>query len=104
MEFYVFFIMRRRPPRLTLTDTLFPYTTLFRSVVDPTDGIERLSADIDFTDAQAEHPDRLSGRRRGLRAGVAVQAKDRGRLRDRGRRHWSRGRQDRKSTRLNSSH
>src|SRR3546814_11792597 len=23
--------MRRRPPRATLTDTLFPYTTLFRS-------------------------------------------------------------------------
>src|SRR3546814_15394935 len=26
--------MIRRPPRSTLTDTLFPYTTLFRSVVD----------------------------------------------------------------------
>src|SRR3546814_14817265 len=26
--------MRRRPPRSTRTDTLFPYTTLFRSVVD----------------------------------------------------------------------
>src|SRR3546814_4593386 len=25
--------MRRRPPRSTLTDTLFPYTTLFRSIV-----------------------------------------------------------------------
>src|SRR3546814_2113924 len=24
--------MRRRPPRSTLTDTLFPYTTLFRSI------------------------------------------------------------------------
>src|SRR3546814_11890331 len=24
--------MRRRPPRFTRTDTLFPYTTLFRSV------------------------------------------------------------------------
>src|SRR3546814_13467297 len=24
--------MRRRPPRLTRTDTLFPYTTLFRSL------------------------------------------------------------------------
>src|SRR3546814_14633699 len=28
---YVFVLMRRRPPRSTLTDTLFPYTTLFRS-------------------------------------------------------------------------
>src|SRR3546814_20586915 len=26
--------MLRRPPRATRTDTLFPYTTLFRSVVD----------------------------------------------------------------------
>src|SRR3546814_9537906 len=26
-----FFVMRRRPPRSTRTDTLFPYTTLFRS-------------------------------------------------------------------------
>src|SRR3546814_3865630 len=27
--------MIRRPPRSTRTDTLFPYTTLFRSVEDP---------------------------------------------------------------------
>src|SRR3546814_16592194 len=27
----VFVLMRRRPPRSTRTDTLFPYTTLFRS-------------------------------------------------------------------------
>src|SRR3546814_18688596 len=29
--FFVFFLMIRRPPRSTRTDTLFPYTTLFRS-------------------------------------------------------------------------
>src|SRR3546814_1776725 len=29
--FYIFFLMIRRPPRSTRTDTLFPYTTLFRS-------------------------------------------------------------------------
>src|SRR3546814_12646013 len=29
----VFFLMIRRPPRSTRTDTLFPYTTLFRSQV-----------------------------------------------------------------------
>src|SRR3546814_6391311 len=29
--FYFFFLMIRRPPRSTRTDTLFPYTTLFRS-------------------------------------------------------------------------
>src|SRR3546814_1375657 len=28
--------MIRRPPRSTRTDTLFPYTTLFRSVIDRT--------------------------------------------------------------------
>src|SRR3546814_1575802 len=28
---FVFFLMIRRPPRSTRTDTLFPYTTLFRS-------------------------------------------------------------------------
>src|SRR3546814_145001 len=30
----VFFLMIRRPPRSTRTDTLFPYTTLFRSSSD----------------------------------------------------------------------
>src|SRR3546814_13231400 len=29
-----FFLMIRRPPRSTRTDTLFPYTTLFRSNCD----------------------------------------------------------------------
>src|SRR3546814_14947432 len=29
--FGIFFLMIRRPPRSTRTDTLFPYTTLFRS-------------------------------------------------------------------------
>src|SRR3546814_10693878 len=29
---FFFFLMFRRPPRSTRTDTLFPYTTLFRSV------------------------------------------------------------------------
>src|SRR3546814_3115727 len=29
-----FFLMIRRPPRSTRTDTLFPYTTLFRSAPD----------------------------------------------------------------------
>src|SRR3546814_14357965 len=28
-----FFLMIRRPPRSTRTDTLFPYTTLFRSIL-----------------------------------------------------------------------
>src|SRR3546814_8681707 len=31
MSSILFFLMIRRPPRSTRTDTLFPYTTLFRS-------------------------------------------------------------------------
>src|SRR3546814_15934588 len=31
LSFLFFFLMIRRPPRSTRTDTLFPYTTLFRS-------------------------------------------------------------------------
>src|SRR3546814_1609423 len=31
---FVCFLMIRRPPRSTRTDTLFPYTTLFRSLAD----------------------------------------------------------------------
>src|SRR3546814_6724423 len=30
-HYFFFFLMIRRPPRSTRTDTLFPYTTLFRS-------------------------------------------------------------------------
>src|SRR3546814_5270613 len=32
---FFFFLMIRRPPRSTRTDTLFPYTTLFRSTWGP---------------------------------------------------------------------
>src|SRR3546814_6613471 len=42
--FLVFFLMIRRPPRSTRTDTLFPYTTLFRSVV-----VGLLSSAIPYT-------------------------------------------------------
>src|SRR3546814_12179502 len=35
----VFFLMIRRPPRSTRTDTLFPYTTLFRSIVQDVDAV-----------------------------------------------------------------
>src|SRR3546814_10931078 len=34
ITFIVLFLMIRRPPRSTRTDTLFPYTTLFRSCTD----------------------------------------------------------------------
>src|SRR3546814_11799006 len=40
---FFFFLMIRRPPRSTRTDTLLPYTTLFRSLVadDQPLGLER---------------------------------------------------------------
>src|SRR3546814_11822830 len=37
---FFFFLMIRRPPRSTRTDTLFPYTTLFRSQGNPLDWFE----------------------------------------------------------------
>src|SRR3546814_11141174 len=37
---FFFFLMIRRPPRSTRTDTLFPYTTLFRSNRLPIDDRE----------------------------------------------------------------
>src|SRR6056297_1612250 len=49
-----FFLMIRRPPRSTRTDTLFPYTTLFRSRqhLDPVtvgqDVGQRNNASVDF--------------------------------------------------------
>src|SRR3546814_14768451 len=44
MHVLFFFLMIRRPPRSTRTDTLFPYTTLFRSILTvesqtPTDDV-----------------------------------------------------------------
>src|SRR3546814_6466815 len=48
-----FFLMTRRPPRSTRTDTLFPYTTLFRSGVDVADGPVGVVAErIDRLDRQ----------------------------------------------------
>src|SRR3546814_2905098 len=40
--------MIRRPPRSTRTDTLFPYTTLFRSSSPPCEPGPALSPDSDF--------------------------------------------------------
>src|SRR3546814_1193825 len=46
--------MIRRPPRSTRTDTLFPYTTLFRSGAHAVDG-EQLRAHIHQLQALQEH-------------------------------------------------
>src|SRR3546814_17939588 len=60
-ESCVFFLMIRRPPRSTRTDTLFPYTTLFRSRDDaarmaPTRDAVRLSRSGDRRLRQCGHP------------------------------------------------
>src|SRR3546814_3625968 len=53
--YIVFFLMIRRPPRSTRTDTLFPYTTLFRSRPDPLFGIG--GGGILFRDCRMPAPD-----------------------------------------------
>src|SRR3546814_12205260 len=98
--------MIRRPPRSTRTDTLFPYTTLFRSadphpVVDVNSGAVLLmyhrfgeddlpSTSIRLSQFEAHLAELTSGRYRVMALPEIV-----ARLR---------AGQDRKSTRLNSSH
>src|SRR3546814_14271403 len=53
---YVFFLMIRRPPRSTRTDTLFPYTTLFRSRLAGLD--QALDARHGFQHQAVHLPDR----------------------------------------------
>src|SRR3546814_11889113 len=43
--FFFFFLMIRRPPRSTRTDTLFPYTTLFRSGLHRFELVEEIHVD-----------------------------------------------------------
>src|SRR3546814_4055694 len=56
--------MIRRPPRFTLTDTLFPYTTLFRS----------LRADVDGVELALDHLGAVAGHHLGQRARVDLVA------------------------------
>src|SRR3546814_18039311 len=98
MCFVFFFLMIRRPPRSTRTDTLFPYTTLFRS---GDDGAHELGYWL--TPA-------VWGRGYATEAGHAVIAMARHALGYRRLHAWhfvdnpASARVDRKSTRLNSSH
>src|SRR3546814_16659440 len=101
---FCFFLMIRRPPRSTLTDTLFPYTTLFRSLVrgvyrnidgadlvrcEPNQNrldarVEKRTDPVTLLDPESEQTIGETGRRR-IDIGIAIL-------------------EDRKSTRLNSSH
>src|SRR3546814_11028954 len=99
------FLMIRRPPRSTRTDTLFPYTTLFRSVAlaevgdvadvrraeHPELGLHRAGVAVGAGRAalaRLDNPAGVPGAGGGQRAGGDLDLHDR----------------DRKSTRLNSSH
>src|SRR3546814_16605410 len=83
-----FFLMIRRPPRSTRTDTLFPYTTLFRSAID-----------IAF-----EHAITRGGQLGHcfIEQGIFVRWSDQ--FEQHFLQAWIVPHQDRKSTRLNSSH
>src|SRR3546814_2344370 len=86
-----FVVMIRRPPRSTRTDTLFPYTTLFRSArARPVLQLVGAVHHVDQHDAD-RHPISFPFHRPRF-GGLS------------GRRQLGRRTVDRKSTRLNSSH
>src|SRR3546814_15501692 len=93
----VFFLMIRRPPRSTRTDTLFPYTTLFRSALH--DLARQAFRDGGLAHARIAHIERVV---------LRPAAEDLDRPVDFGSAADQRvnlaPRRDRKSTRLNSSH
>src|SRR3546814_11485353 len=55
MSPFIFFLMIRRPPRSTRTDTLFPYTTLFRSPA-PERAALRFAAEHHEGEEEADRP------------------------------------------------
>src|SRR3546814_4749482 len=68
--------MIRRPPRSTRTDTLFPYTTLFRSELRADEAPAQAAAQPDRGHVQQrDHADQQQGRREDQRfRGLAVLA------------------------------
>src|SRR3546814_19226406 len=69
--FRVFFLMIRRPPRSTRTDTLFPYTTLFRSLMDRSAALSDRSA-LEMAEARCEALLERVAREEGLAAWVLM--------------------------------
>src|SRR3546814_18362243 len=65
---FVVFLMIRRPPRSTRTDTLFPYTTLFRSIDE-----QQMVHPI-FVEIESLRLDTVAGRAFGEHADVAARA------------------------------
>src|SRR3546814_16746715 len=64
--FFFFFLMIRRPPRSTRTDTLFPYTTLFRSWLGRAQGL--FPSCLRYAEPLAADADGVEGRMRRLRS------------------------------------
>src|SRR3546814_18090568 len=106
--------MRRRPPRSTRTDTLFPYTTLFRSMLAITRA-KLISAgratfgEIGYADASMDEITAAVGLTRGAlyhqfdgKKGLLEAVVEQ--IEDEFHEALVKIRQDRKSTRLNSSH
>src|SRR5256885_7275412 len=89
-----FFLMIRRPPR----STLFPYTTLFRSTINATGAVAALLGEIGVPTAVMRGFAVIS-RAAGLVAHVVEEQQS-----PSGRFIWETVEEDRKSTRLNSSH
>src|SRR3546814_15149140 len=92
-----FFLMIRRPPSATRTDTLFPYTTLFRSRGLQGSPLRRTpqgpaTSPAQRQDQQDRDPRRVQGPDHHSRQGALIHPQTVSRP------------VDRKSTRLNSSH
>src|SRR3546814_222048 len=104
--------MIRRPPRSTRTDTLFPYTTLFRSGIGgvvaevPEAGLVDVeAADHVALGVEDADDDVLGARRAGVVGELVEHDEAAGGNRDAvGQREGHHLAGDRKSTRLNSSH
>src|SRR3546814_19060004 len=103
MELCFCFLMIRRPPKSTRTDTLFPYTTLFRSVAGPHAG--RDAKQEGAADGERHHGIGRAGAPDDARQQVADEAVGAQQVLRGGCRVGGGGEvEDRKSTRLNSSH
>src|SRR3546814_4389527 len=96
----VFFLMSRRPPRYTRTDTLFPYTTLFRSRSQASDypsrssppPVEAQQLRVEGDDYGAHRHERSRHRRRHQESGAerdACRHRDRDRVVARSEEHTS---------------
>src|SRR3546814_6495276 len=70
--FMFFFLMIRRPPRSTLTHTLFPYPTLFRST-GPRCGLVRSTRPGRQEGCCTNSDPQSSSRRRGCKHGILAQ-------------------------------